>query len=118
MEEAEHLCDRVAIIDHGKIIALDTPQALIRSYFEEKAIQFEMESPPSQAFLRDLPGVTNIVIDAGEVIMYSNNIPTTMSALLKFAERENLTQQLKDLHVREATLEDVFLKLTGRKIRE
>jgi ABC-2 type transport system ATP-binding protein len=118
MEEAEHLCDRVAIIDHGKIIAMDTPQALITSYFEEKAIQFEMEVPPSEAFLKGLPGVTNVATDGSEVIVYSNNIPTTMSALLQFAEREHLTEQLKDLHVRQATLEDVFLKLTGRKIRE
>jgi ABC-2 type transport system ATP-binding protein len=118
MEEAERLCDRVAIIDHGKIIAMDTPHDLIRSYFEEKAIQFEMESPPAEAVLRSLMGVNSVAIDAGEVVIYSNNIPTTMSALLQLAERENLTQKLKDLRVREASLEDVFLKLTGRKIRE
>ncbi len=118
MEEAEQLCDRVAIIDHGKIIALDTPQALIRSYFQEKAIQFEMAPPPSHEFLQGLPGVSNVVIDSSEVIIYSGSIPMTMSALLQFTERERLTDQLKDLHVRQATLEDVFLKLTGRKIRE
>lgn len=118
MEEAERLCDRVAIMDHGKIIALGTPGELIKSYFEEKAIQFEIESPLPEAVLRDFPGTTQIAIDASEVVIYSNNIPATMSALLKFAESGGLTGQLKDLHVREATLEDVFLKLTGRKIRE
>lgn len=118
MEEAERLCDRVAIIDHGKIIALGTPHDLIKNYFEEKAIQFEIEPPLPKTVLQEFPGATNVAIDANEVIIYSNNIPTTMSAVLQFAEKEGLTEQLKDLHVREATLEDVFLKLTGRKIRE
>jgi len=118
MEEAERLCDRVAIIDHGKIIALGTPRDLISEYFKEKAIQFELERPPSEAVLREFPAATQVAIDASEVVIYSNNIPTTMSTLLQFAEKEGLAGQLKDLHVREATLEDVFLKLTGRKIRE
>ncbi len=118
MEEAERLCDRVAIIDHGKIIALDSPQSLIKSYFEEKAIQFEMEPPPDPAILQAFPGTTSVAIDANEVVVYSNDIPATMSAVLKYAEKMNLSGQLKDLHVRGATLEDVFLKLTGRRIRE
>lgn len=118
MEEAERLCDRVAIIDHGKIIALDTPQNLIRKYFEEKAIQFEMEHPPSTDDLQNLEGVNTVATEGADVIIYSKSIPVTMSALLQFAEKQNFTDQLKDLHVREATLEDVFLKLTGRKIRE
>lgn len=118
MEEAERLCDRVAIIDHGKIIALDSPQDLIRNYFEEKAIQFELEPPPPEIVLQTFPGTTSVAIDVNEVVVYSNDIPATMSAILKYAEKVDLTGQLKDLYVREATLEDVFLKLTGRKIRE
>jgi ABC-2 type transport system ATP-binding protein len=118
MEEAERLCDRVAIIDYGKIIALGTPHDLIREYFKERAIQFEMEAPPSQSVLHDFPGATQVAIDAGEVIIYSSNIPATMSALLQYAESGGSVGQLKDLRVREATLEDVFLKLTGRRIRE
>ena len=118
MEEAERLCDQVAIMDHGKIIALDSPQELIRNYFEEKAIQFELEPPPPEIVLQTFPGTTNVAIDANEVVVYSNDIPATMSAILKYAEKVNLTGQLKNLHVREATLEDVFLKLTGRRIRE
>ncbi len=118
MEEAERLCDRVAIMDHGKIIALDTPQELIRNYFKEKAIQFELEPPPPEIVLRTFTGTTNVAIDANEVVVYSNDIPATMSAILKYAEKVDLTDKLKNLHVREATLEDVFLKLTGRRIRE
>jgi ABC-2 type transport system ATP-binding protein len=118
MDEAERLCDRVAIVDHGQIIALDSPDNLIHTHFEEKAIQFEMDNPPTETSLQRLTGVTNVAIDNREVVMYSHDIPGTMSALLQLAENEGLTRELRDLHVREATLEDVFLKLTGRKIRE
>ena len=118
MEEAERLCDRVAIMDYGKIIALGTPEELIRAHFQERAIQFEAEQPPPEAVLRDLPGATQVSIDADEVFLYSDNIPATMSALLKYAESGESTAQLRDLRVREASLEDVFLKLTGRKIRD
>jgi len=118
MDEAEWLCDRVAIIDHGSIIAIDSPENLIRSHFEDKAVQFEMDNPPEEKLLQQISGVTSVAIDGREVVIYSHNIPGTMSALLQIAEKEDLTRELKDLHVREATLEDVFLKLTGRKIRE
>jgi len=118
MEEAERLCDRVAIIDYGKIIAFGTPDELIRNNFEEKAIQFELEYQASEAFWLSLPGATRAVTEGNDVVLYSNNIPVTMSAVLQLAEEKGLTKQLRDLRVREATLEDVFLKITGRRIRE
>lgn len=118
MEEAERLCDRVAIIDYGKIIALGTPHKLIMNNFEEKAIQFELEYQESEVVWKNLPGATRVATDGNEVVLYSNNIPVTMSAVLRLAEEKNLTGQLKDLHVREASLEDVFLEMTGRRIRE
>ncbi len=118
MEEAEHLCDRVAIIDHGKIIALGTPAELISSHFKESAIQFEMQPPPPEMVLQTFPGTTQAVVSDNEAIVYSNNIPATMSAILKYAEKVDLADQLKNLQVRGSTLEDVFLKLTGRRIRE
>ncbi len=118
MEEAERLCDRVAIIDHGQIIAMDSPKKLISTHFKESAIQFELEPAPPEVVLQTFPGATQVMVNNSDVIVYSNNIPTTMSAILKYAEKINLTDKLKDLYVREATLEDVFLKLTGRKIRE
>jgi len=118
MEEAERLCDRVAIIDHGKIIAMDSPRDLINEHFNESAIQFKLEPAPSEVILKSFPGATQVMVSGNEVIIYSDNIPTTMSAILKYAEKVDLTEQLKNLDVREATLEDVFLKLTGRKIRE
>jgi len=118
MEEAERLCDRVAIIDHGQIIAMDSPRELINNYFKESAIEFEMEPAPPEVVLQTFPGATQVMVSGNEVIVYSDNIPATMSAILKYTEKVDLTEQLKDLYVREATLEDVFLKLTGRKIRE
>jgi len=118
MEEAELLCDRVAIIDHGKIIALGSPEVLIHQQFTEKAIQFELESPPDIAVMKNFPGATEVVVDGKEIIVYSKDIPATMLSILTYADKISLTSQLKDLHVREASLEDVFLKLTGRRIRE
>ncbi|MEN8614364.1 ATP-binding cassette domain-containing protein [Dehalogenimonas sp. THU2] len=118
MEEAERLCDRIAIVDHGKIIALDTPRALINANFKEKAVQFELDPRPSDELLLSFPGAISVATDLNDIVIYSNDIPATMSATLKYAEVQNVTSQLKDLRVRQATLEDVFLKLTGRKIRE
>ena len=118
MEEAERLCDRIAIVDHGKIIALDTPRGLINANFKEKAIQFELDPRPSEELLMTFPGATSVAADLNEVVIYSSDIPATMSATLKYADTQGVTSQLKDLHVRSASLEDVFLKLTGRKIRE
>jgi len=118
MEEAERLCDRVAIVDHGEIIAMDSPRKLVNTHFKQSAIQFELDPAPPELVLQTFPGTTEVMVSGSEVIVYSENIPATMSSILKYAEKVNLTDQLKDLYVREATLEDVFLKLTGRKIRE
>jgi ABC-2 type transport system ATP-binding protein len=118
MDEAEHLCDRVAIIDYGKIIALGSPAELVRRYFAEKAIEFTIQPAPSQKILQAFPGATNATVMGDEVVIYSRDVIATMSALMQFAASEGEVSRLKDLHVREATLEDVFLKLTGRRIRE
>ena len=118
MEEAERLCDRVAVVDHGNIIASDSPRELIQTYFKENAIEFDMDPPPPEMVMKTFPGATEIRINRNEVTIYSSNMPPTMSALLKYAEKTDTTGSLKNLRVREATLEDVFLKLTGRTIRE
>ena len=114
MEEAQHLCDRVAIVDHGKIIEAGSPNELIRRHFSEIAIQFE-DGQGADGY-DALPGVTHAAIEDGQVTVYSTDVPRTMAALL---EREVGTGgRLKDLSVRGATLEDVFLKLTGRALRD
>lgn len=124
MEEAEQLCDTVAIMDHGRIIEMGTPAGLITRYFKETAIEFADEAQSSAAsragpsgVYNELPGVTNVVRANGRVTLYSVDVPRTMASLLSGAGSSSWSVP-RDLIVRQATLEDVFLKLTGRRIRE
>jgi ABC-2 type transport system ATP-binding protein len=115
MEEAQQLCDRVAILDHGCIIAMDTPQALIARYFKATAIEFGAPSWMEREVLAALPGVQQSLLENGRVTLYSTAVPQTIASLLALAaERQD---GFSDMAVRQATLEDVFLKLTGRRIR-
>jgi len=116
MEEAQTLCDRVAVMDAGKIIALDSPQDLIEAHFETTAIEFEDRNGSTMALLEGLPGVKSAKRDGGLVTLYSLDTPRTMEGLLSAARTGDLL--FDDLRVRSATLEDVFLKLTGRRIRD
>jgi ABC-2 type transport system ATP-binding protein len=117
MEEAEKLCNRVAIIDQGQIIALDSPEQLIQTHFDESCIEFELNGKQMDLeTLAGLEGVTNVHREGNEVCIYSKTVPQTLTALTALSHRQKLP--LDDLHVRRATLEDVFLKLTGRRIRE
>ena len=115
MEEAEQLCDRVAIMDHGCIIALDTPEALINQHFKETAIEFVVVGEQPREQLADLAGVTQAVFENGRPTLYSTDVPRTMVGLFGLVETGELA--FKDMTVRQATLEDVFLKLAGRRIR-
>ena len=115
MEEAQQLCNRIAVMDHGKIIALDTPDALVRQHFREQAIEFEAVQPPL-ATLEQLAGVTRAQVQAQRVTIFSTDVPATMAGLLALGQADGL--HFDNLTVRRATLEDVFLKLTGRTIRE
>ena len=116
MEEAERLCDRVAIIDYGQIIATDRPEGLITQNFREEAIEFDLAHRIEKEELGGLAGATDVVMENGKVTVYSTLVPSTISALLELAKKRNV--QLADLRVHRATLEDVFLKLTGRRIRD
>jgi ABC-2 type transport system ATP-binding protein len=115
MEEAEQLCDRVAVIDQGRIIALDTPEALIKQHFEETAIEFVAVGQPPRQKLAALAGVQQTIFENGRPTLYSTDVPRTMAGLFGLIERGDLA--FRDMTVRQATLEDVFLKLTGRRIR-
>ena len=116
MEEAERLCDRVAIIDHGEIIATDSPVKLVEQYFKEEAIEFQLDQQLGEEVLRRMAGATNVLIEDGKVTVYSSSVPATISALMEMARQMGM--KLTNLYVRRATLEDVFLKLTGRRIRD
>jgi ABC-2 type transport system ATP-binding protein len=116
MEEAQRLCDRIAIMDYGQIIALDSPQRLIESNIKESAIQFKMKDYPGDQVLTSLPDVSKVVREGDDIIVYTNNIPSAISGLLAMASQKSA--ELSELSVRQATLEDVFLKLTGKRIRD
>jgi ABC-2 type transport system ATP-binding protein len=116
MEEAQRLCDRIAIMDYGQIIALASPQQLIESNIKESAIQFKMKEYPGDQVLASLPDVSKVIKEGDDIIVYTNNIPSVISALLNLASQ--LSTELSELSVRQASLEDVFLKLTGKRIRD
>jgi ABC-2 type transport system ATP-binding protein len=115
MEEAERLCDRVAIIDRGQIVALDTPEELIRSLGVEKRIIFILPDGPSELPLNDLPQVDRIERSGERVVVYGHGerfASTVVTAL------EHAGIGFQDLRTEQPTLEDVFLALTGREMRE
>jgi len=116
MEEAEELCDRVAIIDYGKILVLDKPDRLISRYFQEEAIQFESEVPLPEEELGRLPAISRTFVEDKEVTVYSSAVQETLAGVMALAERYGTT--LSDVYIRRASLEDVFLHLTGRRMRE
>ncbi|MDQ7843111.1 MAG: ABC transporter ATP-binding protein [Armatimonadota bacterium] len=114
MEEAERLCDRVAIMDHGRIVALDTPQALIRAHAPAPTIRVTLID--GRADFEALPGVRHVEQENGEVALASSDPMKTVQALMDL-ERTG-TLRFHQLRIDEATLEDVFLHLTGRRLRE
>ncbi|MEJ7650008.1 MAG: ABC transporter ATP-binding protein [Nakamurella sp.] len=109
MEEAETLCDRVAIIDGGKILKTGTPADLIRELDAPVRIAVERSALDSDA-ARALPGADSVEVDGSSTIVITRTPAPVLSAL---AERDALA----GLQVRGATLEDVFLQLTGREYR-
>lgn len=113
MDEAETLCDRVAIIDHGELIALDTPDALIRSVRGTASIT--ITSPVEIGELKDLPGVTAVGAFRERMKLNTEDISATLEALLHLARLRSI--RLGDLLIKQPNLEDVFLQLTGYAMR-
>ncbi|MFO7269993.1 MAG: ABC transporter ATP-binding protein [Sphaerobacter thermophilus] len=117
MEEAEVLCDRVAVMDQGRIIACDTPRRLIDQLDQAATIRARIDNGtvPVETF-KSLPNVTHVAVEDGYVELHSDDMQVTMSALLATAREAGL--RLDNLSTSSATLEDVFLALTGRSLRE
>jgi ABC-2 type transport system ATP-binding protein len=118
MEEAEQLCDRVAIMDRGEIIALDTPAGLIRGLESESVVEFTAETEAEAAFHR-LPGVKEVRRTGDrqrDVILLTDRLQETLSGLITWAGERGVS--LKDLRTRTATLEDVFLQRTGKRLTQ
>ena len=116
MEEAEVLCDRLAIMDHGRILEMGTVDELISKRFKERAVRFDRVDGVADDELAALPGVTSVKHDADEVLLYTNDVAATIGRFLALTEARGLEAQ--NLGVRRATLEDVFLDLTGRALRD
>lgn len=121
MEEAERLCDRVAIMDHGRIVALDTPANLIRSLKAESRVLFSVDGAFAAAELSALPNVTRVETQGDKIIVYGsaddgNGQAPLVSAVINFLTAHGM--RFNDLRTEQANLEDVFLALTGRQIRD
>jgi ABC-2 type transport system ATP-binding protein len=116
MEEAAELCDRVAIMDHGHILEMGTVQELIGRRFKERAVFFDTSPKLPQDRLAKLGGVTRASQEDGQTVLYSMDVPSTVGALLSMADE--LSLEPRNLGIRQATLEDVFLDLTGRALRD
>ncbi|HEV8445272.1 MAG TPA: ATP-binding cassette domain-containing protein [Gemmatimonadaceae bacterium] len=119
MDEAEILCDRVAIVDHGKVIALGTPRELIRSLGAEHVVDFALggdSEPLGEDALRSIAGVRAARMRAGGYELNVGELHRTVPALLGFLAERRL--ELAQLTTHSATLEDVFVSLTGRQLRE
>jgi ABC-2 type transport system ATP-binding protein len=119
MDEAQTLCDRVAIVDRGKVIALGTPKELIRSLGAEHVIEFAMRegvAMPDVTHLRGLPGVRDVRPDGATCALIASEMHLAVPALLDALG--DLRDQLAFLTTHSATLEDVFVALTGRHLRD
>jgi ABC-2 type transport system ATP-binding protein len=116
MEEAERLCDRVAVVDHGKVIALGTPRELIASLGGEAVIELAADQPLDTAALAQLPGAHGARAVGGGHALTVEHIHVTLPALLATLDRAG--RRLTRLSTHQATLEDVFVTLTGRQLRE
>jgi ABC-2 type transport system ATP-binding protein len=115
MEEAERLCDRVAIIDHGKIVALDTPQNLIDSLGAENRVVFEVHGPLDEAVLRAVPGVARIERIGERAVVYGRE-DGLVAGVVNALEAGGI--RFENLRTEQPTLEDVFLALTGKEMRD
>jgi ABC-2 type transport system ATP-binding protein len=118
MEEAERLCDRVAIVDHGKMIALGTPRELIAALRAEHVLEFALadNSTVDEGPLRQMEGVCAAARQDGIYRLQVEELHRAMPALLGELRRQGA--QLTELRTHSATLEDVFVSLTGRHLRD
>jgi ABC-2 type transport system ATP-binding protein len=116
MEEAEHLCDRLAIMDHGRILEMGTVEDLVSRRFHERAVRFDTLPGVDEGRLRALPAVVSLKHDDGTTFLYTTDVAATIGALLTLTEE--LGVEAGNLGIRRATLEDVFLDLTGRALRD
>jgi ABC-2 type transport system ATP-binding protein len=118
MEEADRLCQRVAIMDHGRILALDTPEGLKRTVGGDAIVRIQAGEEPDRlaAHLRDMDGVTGTTVLGETVQLTVRGIDGFLPRVIQLAEAGGFT--VRDVSVDEPTLETVFINLTGKDLRE
>jgi ABC-2 type transport system ATP-binding protein len=116
MDEAEVLCDRIAIMDNARIVALGTTEKLLSSAGDGSRIEFTAHATPSDESLRAIPGVARLERGDSKYCAVTNDAQATLDALFGLVRQGGL--RIDELTVRRPTLEDVFLKLTGHQLRE
>jgi len=119
MEEADQLCDRVAIMDHGKILALDTPAALKGSTGADTIVTVRTAGDPQklgELLSQDIEGVTRTRIADGKLELHMQGGDRLVPRIVLAAERGGF--ELSDVSIAEPTLETVFISLTGKELRD
>src|SRR5277367_1422626 len=116
IEEAERLCDRVGIVDHGKLIALGTPRELKERSANKTRVEVRLTRPDSSDTLKNLDGVTDCRELNGTYILHAERPPQAIVSLVKHLENQG--NELLGLEILTPSLEDVFIELTGRRLRD
>ena len=116
IEEAERLCDRVAIVDHGKVIAFGTPRELKAHSGGTTRIEVRLSKPETNGRLKTLEGVADAREVDGAYVLHSQRPPQTIVSLVKHLEAQG--NELVSLEIATPSLEDVFIELTGRRLRD
>jgi ABC-2 type transport system ATP-binding protein len=111
MEEAEYLCDRLAIIDAGRVVALDTPAGLVSAAQSEQRITFRLDALRDDAILTALPAVSSVSRSNGRIVVTGNE--NLLVAVVTELAGRGLAPV--DLHTEQTTLDDAFLALAGRQ---
>ena len=115
MEEAERLCDRVAIIEHGRIIDMDTPEALVRKYCPERTVILSTDDPLAAGKFAGTPGLAHVTEADGRVTLSGTGEDFVTQVIRRLSESGI---HVTDFRTVMPTLEDVFLKVTGHSIRD
>jgi len=116
IEEAEKLCDRVAIVDHGKLISQGTPRELKQSSADKTRLEVRLAKAESELDLKNLDGVADCRSMNGGYLLHCHRAPQAIVSLVKHLEAQG--NELVSLEISTPSLEDVFIELTGRRLRD